>query len=380
MNNVNQSKSHRSCAERAGWLVLCIVLIAFAVLWMAVIKCHYDYHNIPADYLIGNKPACVTALSGAGGKSASDGKEIEFPFSFLVVGDTRMGEISEALMQMGVESGNHKFMIILGDFVHRPTLGNHNSFLTEMTTELKLPIPVFLVAGNHDISYTQPLHAKGWAKNPQMTPEMYESLYGPRNFDFVYNNCLFIIFEVDKRNPAAYIDYLHTTLSQKGLNKNHIFVFTHIPPSGLVDYIRTSFAYQDKFLALLEKYNVTACFFGDYHAYWRGVRNGVTYIVSGGGGARLRPKGFYHILKITVDKDKIFEGIIYTSAKSSLEEWFEEIIFTKILPPIEDSVWIIYFVFIILILCLGYALIKLIKCLNKQKPNNYADITVNDKR
>ncbi|MFH0887602.1 MAG: metallophosphoesterase [Planctomycetota bacterium] len=347
------------------WLVLCIFLMAVTVLWVAVIKCYYDYHNIPVDYLIGNKPACVTAL-----------KETGFPFSFLVVGDTRTIATSEALMQMAVESGNHRFMIIVGDFVHRPTLGNHNFFLTEMATELKLPIPVFLVAGNHDISYST---SKKKSKDPPMTPEMYDASYGPRNFDFVYNNCLFIIVEVDRRNPEAYITYLNDTLSEKGMNKNHIFVFTHTPPDVLVDYIRTSFAYQDEFLALLEKYKVNTCFFGDYHSYWKGIRNGVTYIVSGGGGSRLRPKGFHHILKITVYKDKIFEGIIGTSAKSNLGHWFEEMIFTKILPPIKDSVWTIYLVLVILILCVGYALIKLIKCLNKQKTENHADITVNDK-
>lgn len=157
------------------------------------------------------------------------------------------------------------------------------------------------------------------------------------------------------------IDYLRDTLSQKGTNKNHIFVFTHIPPSGLVDYIKTSFAYQDDFLALLEKYKVTTCFFGDYHSYWRGVRNGVTYIVSGGGGGRLRPQGFHHILKITADKDKTSEEIMRTPAKSNIKHWFEEIIFTAILPPIKDSVWIICLVLVILILCLGYAFNKLMK-------------------
>ena len=38
---------------------------------------------------------------------------------------------------------------------------------------------------------------------------------------------------------------------------------------------------------MLEKYNVTAGFFGHYHNYQHYLNNGIHYIVSGGGGAPL---------------------------------------------------------------------------------------------
>jgi len=70
-----------------------------------------------------------------------------------------------------------------------------------------------------------------------VTPEIYESLYGARNFDFVFNHCLFILCEVDWRRSSSYLDYLRYVLSKKSDGKRHIFLFIHYPPGGLTDYI-----------------------------------------------------------------------------------------------------------------------------------------------
>ena len=117
-----------------------------------------------------------------------------------------------------------------------------------------------------------------------MTPEMYESLYGARSFDFVFNDCLFAILGVDPRNPAGYLDELRNTLNQRGNNKKHIFVFVHYPPKGLAEYIEASLPIEKQFFSLLDGYRDVTCFFGDFHGYWRGRRNGVNLIVTGGGG------------------------------------------------------------------------------------------------
>ena len=340
--------------ERRRWvlgLVLLILSIVFTVLWWMVIQFYRDYQNIPSNPLIGNKPSTVAAL-----------KEQGFPFSFLVIGDTSGGRTTETLIDMALRKGTPSFMIILGDFVKKPDIWNHRFFLTEMASERRLPFPIYLVPGNHDIDYTG---SKIKQKERRVTPEIYESLWGARNFDFVFNQCLFIISEIDPRNRLGYLSYLHQILSGKGEGKKHIFVFMHIPPKGLAPHIETSHPDEEAFFSLLEKHKEVTCFFGDYHGHWRGQKRGVNYVVTGGGGRLKRRQSewgkFNHILRVTVDKGKVAEEIITVEGQIGVEDRFEEKIFTLLFPIIQNAFWILYFVFVVLLIGSGYAVSKLVR-------------------
>jgi hypothetical protein len=271
------------------WLAYTILFLILASLSGMVIKYYLDYQNIPSNHLIGNS---VSNLKNS--------KEDGFPFSFLVIGDTRGSETAETLIEMALEKGNTSFMVILGDFIRKPDIWNHRFFLKEMTTEINLTFPVFLASGNHEIDDT----GKEIKQiDRRVTSEVYELLYGVKNFDFVFNNCLFIICDnASPRNRSSYLSYLRGTLSKKGEGKQHIFVFMHCPPRGLAKHISGDIP-DEEFFSLIETYKVTACFFGDYHGYWRGQRKGVNLIVSGEGGGDLEPSrwgAFHHILKVTV--------------------------------------------------------------------------------
>ena len=170
------------------WCGLVILLLGLAGLCWMMISFHRDYMAIPSDHLVGNRGSNVAAL-----------KEKGFPFSFLVIGDTQATENAETLIEMAMKTGEHTFMVILGDFVKKPDLWQHRFFLTEMMAEIRPSFPVFLVPGNHDIDY-----GGSRIKDPgrRVTREIYESLYGARDFDFVFNNCLFIICGVDLTKKA----------------------------------------------------------------------------------------------------------------------------------------------------------------------------------
>jgi hypothetical protein len=338
------------------WLISTILSLSLASLFGWVIKLHQDYQNIPSEHLIGNRVFNVRAL-----------KEKGFPFSFLVIGDTQNSNRATTLIERALKEGHSSFMIILGDFVSRPDLWHHRFFLTEMIAEIKPSFPVFLVPGNHDIDYKS-LKIKGDGR--RVTPEIYESLYGGRNFDFVFNNCLFIICGIDPENPANYINYLRDTLSGKGKGKRYIFVFMHHPPRGVGMAASFSLPSEEDFFSLLETYQVTSCFFGDYHGYWRGQRKGTNLIVSGGGGAikSWQPEWgrFHHILKITVDENTISEGVMIlpgdvSSFIGTLKKWT----FIHLFPIINHRGWILY-VFVLLFLCVGiYSVIMFFLHINK---------------
>jgi len=331
-----------------------IVQLAFIVLFLALaglsgltIEFHRDYLNIPPNHLIGNRPSSLAALKDNG-----------FPFSFLVIGDTQTNETAETLIETALQEGSASFMVILGDFVKEPDIWRHRFFLTEMTSEIKPSFPVFLVSGNHDIDYF-PSGKKSTER--RVTVDIYEFLYGARNFDFVFNNCLFIICGVDLRNPASYLDELRHTLSQKGRGKKHIFVFVHYPPKGLAEYIPAHLPHEEEFFSLLEAHGDVTCFFGDFHGYWRGQRKGVNLIVTGGGGhlKQSQPEWgkFNHILRVTVDENKMSEEVITLSKMTNLEDAFEEMIFTKIFAVIQNKSWVLYVLFLLFSVAAIYSLI-----------------------
>ena len=343
------------------WLVFLMFSIALTVIWWVVIEFYRDYQSIPPHHLIGNRPSTVAAL-----------KEGDFPFSFLVIGDTHGSETAETLIDMAMKKGSPSFMVILGDFVRKPDIWNHRFFLTEMTVEIRPPFPVFLVSGNHDIDYTA---SKINGSGRRVTPEIYESLYGARNFDFIFNDCLFIICGVDLKSPALYLDYLRQALNNNGKGRKHVFVFIHYPPKGLAEHIKGSLPIprEEEFFSILEDHKVTACFFGDYHGYWRGEQKGVNLIVSGGGGGRLKRSQpewgkFYHILKITVEPEKFVEEVITIQEQFKLEDAFEEWIFTNLFPVLGTSVKIYYLIFAGFVMVVGYCLFKLTRAIRSHHP------------
>ena len=315
------------------WLVSSILFLSLACLLGWAIQWYRYDQNFSSQQLIGNKASNVKSL-----------KEKGLPFSFLVAGDTHLSSRANALIEKALKTDHSSFMIILGDFVKKPEVRYHRYFLAEMASEVKPPFPVFLVSGNHDIDYTSSKTGDGGGR---VTPEIYEALYGPRNFSFTFNGCLFIICGIDSNDPSGYLNYLRNILSKDGQGKKHIFIFVHHPPKIVGKAGSFSLPSEEEFFPLLETYKVTACFFGDYHAYWRGERRGTNLIVSGGGGGRLKnwqPEWgkFHHIMRITVNEDMTSEEMIIL--KEVVFPWSElrRNIYFCLFPVLKDRYWILY--------------------------------------
>ena len=346
------------------WFLLLLVSVAFTILWWMAIQFHRDYRNTPSHHLIGNRPSTVASL-----------KEHGYPFSFIVIGDPGCSERSEELIERALKERNSSFIVVLGDFVRKPDLWNHRFFLAEMTTEMKPFCPIFLVPGNHDIDY---LSKKIKRRGRRVTPEIYESLYGPRKSDFVFNNCLFIFCDVDWRRPPDYLNYIRNVLSEKSKGRRHIFVFIHYPPGGLADYVADALPTPKEFFSLLEAYNGCTCFFGHHHGYWRGRYKGVNLIISGGGGRLKKSQSewgqFHHILRVTVDENKVAEEILTIKEGGALEDRFEEWIFMNFFPMIQNKTWILNFIFVLLIITSSFLLFRICVIIQKSSNGNKSDL------
>src|SRR2546421_76582 len=81
---------------------------------------------------------------------------------------------------------------------------------------------------------------------------------------------------------------LQTDLS-KNENAKAVFVFFHVPPYSVGTVHGPDLEIRKALCPLFEKYHVTAVFNGHEHIYYRTVRNGIPYIIAGGGGAPLYP-------------------------------------------------------------------------------------------
>ncbi len=328
-----------------------------AVFLVCVIQFHRDAQSIPSEHSIGNRVSNVKAL-----------KEKGFPFSFLIISDTHNSDRAEKLIRAGLKEKDISFIVHVGDFVSGPGLWDHRFFLLNMAGDIKPPFPVFLTPGNHDIDYTSSISHR----RERMPPEIFESFYGARNFDFTFNQCLFILCGVDPRNPRAYLDSLRDILSKKGSGKKYIFVFRHYPLKGFVEY-DGGLSNEEEFFSLLESHRVTACFSGHYHGYRRGERRGVNLVVLGGGGGRLKSwqkewGKFHHLLKVTVDEDQITEDMMVLKTNTrNLIRTFKKWCFISLFPKLSNRGWVLYG-FFILVLCWGvYSVIIAVRHLRKRR-------------
>jgi 3',5'-cyclic AMP phosphodiesterase CpdA len=132
------------------------------------------------------------------------------------------------------------------------------------------------------------------------------------------------IDDQEKRIMGAQLKWLEEVLSKS--DKRHKFVFLHHPlytehrkghHSG--DCLDQYPAQRDQLEALFVKNKVDAVFAGHEHFYQRKTVDGISHIITGGGGAPMYVKdeegGFYHYVLITVDGDKVSGEVVDINGK-----------------------------------------------------------------
>jgi predicted phosphodiesterase len=236
------------------------------------------------------------------------------PFTFVVVGDSRSKGTFEGL-SADIDKAHAAFVVNLGDWVDDGTPAQHAYFRLE-STEYNIASPFFFVPGNHDVD----------PRNYSL--DQFEAHYGPRNFSFVYNDCIFIfISHLDTRfSNQGSLDYLRSMDREKLDGYRKRFVFMHIPPGISPDVKARHTDDEEEFVRLFEELHVDYVVAADFHGYNRTQLRGVDYIVTGGGGAHLhesRGQQFHHAIALTVGPDFVSERIIPAAARFDVEDWLE---------------------------------------------------------
>jgi predicted phosphodiesterase len=253
-------------------------------------------------------------------------------FTFWVAGDIKGGTATFEAMLDAVSGERPAFLIIMGDFVSLPTVMNHKFFALEMG-EYCEQMQVFVVPGNHDVS------------PKEFSIEDFRKFYGADEYHFTIGHNLFIFLNdlIGYNDNNEYLDYMEKTLAGYEGKGYKSFVFTHIPPGGVVPNIMCNTPpNNERFLELIRKYKVDYVFAGDHHGYAKKTVDGTTFIVSGGGGARLRGiKGrFFHITRMDVEGNDVTETVIAGQKKLETAELLEYNIAVHIWPLVTGHpVW-----------------------------------------
>jgi acid phosphatase type 7 len=204
------------------------------------------------------------------------------PFEFVVFGDTRTRhELHQRVIDAMIRHSEPDFVLHTGDLIQDGYNAAEWPTFFGIERELLRRTVFFPVLGNHE-------------RNNRRFYDFFDVT--TPYYSFNWGNAHFVILDSDVQNwnPAdtvrrAFWDEQASWLEQD-LSKNKAaftFVTMHHPPFTVNQRAEHMSKETPTLVPMFEKYGVTAVLAGHDHNYQHHVRNGIHYIVTGGGGAPL---------------------------------------------------------------------------------------------
>jgi 3',5'-cyclic AMP phosphodiesterase CpdA len=213
-------------------------------------------------------------------KTAPTGNE---PYRFVVYGDTRSRhDVHRHVVDAMVRNGIPDFVMHTGDLVADGSDSGLWPVFFDIERELLRNTAFYPALGNHE----------------RNSREFYEYFQvGPPFYSFNWGNGHFIVLNSDLGNAATTAAARDTFWTEQtrwleddlrnSQKADFRFVVAHHPPFTAVSTRQGSNKEMTALTPMFEKYKVTAGFFGHDHNYQHHVKNGIHYIITGGGGAPL---------------------------------------------------------------------------------------------
>lgn len=295
--------------------ILAGVLSTVALLFLAL-EGYSLYH------LLEHRQAALPAGIGARPENLArlPPRRADETFSFAVVGDINAGLETFETILAALAAEQPDFIVLLGDVVPYPDVRRHRFLIAELA-ESDLAVPVFLVAGNHDV------------EPPGCSMAQFEEIYGPADWQFLHGGVQFIGLGGwrDRNRTAVTRAFLEHSLREAAAAARRRIVFQHVPPALGGEFEVEAMAERMAPLDLFARYNVDYVFAGHHHRFVRRTQNGTTYVIAGSGGAALRPDGassayahFHHALLFRVSPSDVTEQILVFPAAPRLERLVEQ--------------------------------------------------------
>jgi 3',5'-cyclic AMP phosphodiesterase CpdA len=237
-------------------------------------------------------------------------QDAALPLTFGVYGDMRDGHDVHAKIAAQLLKAQPALVVSTGDYVRHGDNPEMWSRFQDITRSLRR-IPYYPARGNHDLG---PLYLKQFG----LKKTYYVIDRGPVRFLFVDTNTIL--------SDPEQMEWLEKTLADGKFR--YRFVVQHHPPFTLIAGREdTAQTFREKLHPLYVKHRVTAVFCGHDHLFYQTIRDGVTYVVTGGGGAPLydydesraergdRHGKFYHYLLVTAEASRVTATVFDPDAR-----------------------------------------------------------------
>jgi 3',5'-cyclic AMP phosphodiesterase CpdA len=199
--------------------------------------------------------------------------------SFIAFADSGSGSIHQKRLAEVMKRVSFDFALIAGDVIYdKGADADYDPRYFRPYGEMINRLPFFPVPGNHDIV-------------TEAGAPFRRNFYLPQGnfyYDFFWGDIHLIGLDSNKVADRRQKEWLETALRAPARWK---IVYFHHPAFSAAEYGDTP-SVQAQWVPLFERYGVDLVINGHAHGYERTVPiNGVTYIVTGGGGAPLYPVG-----------------------------------------------------------------------------------------
>ncbi len=261
-------------------------------------------------------------------------------FRFIAYGDTKYnstylptyhGHVIDAMLP-------HDPGIVLhvGDIAEQGQLFEFDKYYFDFAAPLIKNTPMFMTIGNHELPYkasnyeTQIQNYRDLYSLPSNNPENIEDYYS-----FDYGSVHFVSLNTqwlrpgsgtyDPTRAAEMKTWLENDLA--ATDKPWKVVFFH--KQAFLDFVESQ-----GWGPIFEQYGVNVVFYGHGHSYLSHYRNGITYVMTGGGGTRLGPPDLwawpeyrinafsdYHFVQVDVTPEKLLLNVY--DDDNVLRHWIE---------------------------------------------------------
>jgi acid phosphatase type 7 len=222
------------------------------------------------------------------------------PFSFSLVGDTMYSGPEKLQIQERIREDSPSFLIHVGDYAgelggYQESLWREHFF--EDYADLLPRVPLIPVLGNHEYQGVIMVFFSIQGGAP-LFHDYFTTNGDGRWYSYDWGNCHFIVLDAnipeDLLQGGDQIRWLEQDLEKSRDGENDpewIFACWHEPAfssgAGQIDLMGNPL--RENVVPLMEQYGVDVVFYGHDHFYERSFKEGVTYIVTGGGGAAPHP-------------------------------------------------------------------------------------------
>ncbi len=239
-------------------------------------------------------------------------------FRFTIIGDAEPGRFFIARALFGAhgvfwkllrraDASGSDFILQLGDLVSRGIRRNFSRVFHGLRNA-RLSTPFLTVIGNHD------RHKPHGVTNDRL----YRRYWGATDWVLDRGDWRFITLD----NSAGRVTDEQLRWLEKSLAvRKRLIVFTHIPPAPLgvfTDYggLKGAGGFArgaEKFMELMSRHKVERVYMGHVHGLAAVTRDGVRYVLTGGGGSPLYPNNavnlIHHSLEVEVGPGGIAETV-----------------------------------------------------------------------